>query len=131
MLQFNGYSIITGIFCDQLLKYIGFIEIAVGLGLGLGPMIGGSVAGWVVAPIAPHTLSNRPIVLPFECEVSVELVRGLEANVNFDMQSLTSLIKGDRIKVCAAEQGLRLLHPQGWSYFDTLRKKLHWNEGNP
>jgi MFS family permease len=43
MLQFNGYSIITGIFCDQLLKYIGFIEIAVGLGLGLGPMIGGLV----------------------------------------------------------------------------------------
>jgi NAD+ kinase len=96
-----------------------------------GPIVHPSVAGWVVAPIAPHTLSNRPIVLPFECEVSVELVRGLEANVNFDMQSLTSLIKGDRIKVCAAEQGLRLLHPQGWSYFDTLRKKLHWNEGNP
>ena len=96
-----------------------------------GPIVHPSVAGWVVAPIAPHTLSNRPIVLPFECEVSVELVRGLEANVNFDMQSLTSLIKGDRIKVCAAEQCLRLLHPQGWSYFDTLRKKLHWNEGNP
>jgi NAD+ kinase len=67
--------------------------------------------------------------LPFECEVVVEIVRGLGATANFDMQSLTSLQKGDRIKVYAAEHGLRLLHPVGWSYFDTLRKKLHWNEG--
>ena len=43
ILQFTGYSIITGIFSDQLLKHIGFIEITVGLGLGLGPMIGGLV----------------------------------------------------------------------------------------
>lgn len=38
-----GYSIITSIFSDELLKYIGYIEIVVGLGLGLGPMIGGLV----------------------------------------------------------------------------------------
>jgi len=94
-----------------------------------GPIVHPSVAGWVVAPIAPHTLSNRPIVLPFECEVVVEIVRGLGATANFDLQALTSLQKGDRIKVYAAEHGLRLLHPVGWSYFDTLRKKLHWNEG--
>ncbi|MGA0926356.1 MAG: NAD(+) kinase, partial [Burkholderiaceae bacterium] len=34
-----------------------------------------------------------------------------------------------RITVRAAAHGLRLLHPIGWNYFDTLRKKLHWNEG--
>ena len=43
ILQFTGYSIITTIFSDELLKYIGYIEIVVGLGLGLGPMIGGLV----------------------------------------------------------------------------------------
>lgn len=43
ILQFTGYSIITGIFSDELLKYIGYIEIVVGLGLGLGPMVGGLV----------------------------------------------------------------------------------------
>ena len=42
-MQFVGYSIITSIFSDNLLKYIGYIEIVVGLGLGLGPMIGGLV----------------------------------------------------------------------------------------
>ncbi len=94
-----------------------------------GPIVHPSVAGWVMAPIAPHTLSNRPIVLPFECEVVIEIVRGLGATANFDMQSLTSLLKGDRITVRAAAHGLRLLHPIGWNYFDTLRKKLHWNEG--
>lgn len=94
-----------------------------------GPIVHPSVAGWVMAPIAPHTLSNRPIVLPFECEVVIEIVRGLGATANFDMQSLTSLLKGDRITVRAATHGLRLLHPIGWNYFDTLRKKLHWNEG--
>ena len=45
------------------------------------------------------------------------------------MQSLTSLLHGDRIVVRRSEHTLRLLHPIGWSYFDTLRKKLHWNEG--
>ena len=94
-----------------------------------GPIVHPSVAGWVMAPIAPHTLSNRPIVLPFECEVVIEIVRGLGATANFDMQSITSLLKGDRITVRAAAHGLRLLHPVGWNYFDTLRKKLHWNEG--
>ena len=94
-----------------------------------GPLLHPAIDGWVMAPIAPHTLSNRPIVLPAHCEVAVEIVSGKDASANFDMQSLTSLMHGDRIVVRRSEHTLRLLHPQGWSYFDTLRKKLHWNEG--
>ena len=45
------------------------------------------------------------------------------------MQSLASLLHGDRITVRRSEHQMRFLHPKGWSYFDTLRKKLHWNEG--
>ena len=45
------------------------------------------------------------------------------------MQSLASLLHGDRIVVRRSEFQMRFLHPKGWSYFDTLRKKLHWNEG--
>jgi NAD+ kinase len=59
----------------------------------------------------------------------MEIVSGKEASANFDMQSFTSLLHGDRIVVRRSEHALRLLHPVGWSYFDTLRKKLHWNEG--
>ncbi|MBW8467472.1 MAG: NAD kinase [Thiobacillus sp.] len=94
-----------------------------------GPLLHPAIGGWVMVPIAPHTLSNRPIVLPAHCEVAVEIVSGKDASANFDMQSLTSLLHGDRIVVRRSEHTLRLLHPAGWSYFDTLRKKLHWNEG--
>jgi NAD+ kinase len=94
-----------------------------------GPLLHPAIGGWVMVPIAPHTLSNRPIVLPAQCEIAVEIVSGKDASANFDMQSLTSLLHGDRIVVRRSEHTLRLLHPAGWSYFDTLRKKLHWNEG--
>lgn len=94
-----------------------------------GPLLHPSIGGWVLVPIAPHTLSNRPIVLPDTGEVAIELVAGRDASASFDMQSLASLLHGDRIIVKRSEFQMRFLHPKGWSYFDTLRKKLHWNEG--
>jgi NAD+ kinase len=94
-----------------------------------GPLIHPSIPGWVLVPIAPHTLSNRPIVLPNVSEVVIELVAGRDASANFDMQSLATLMHGDRIVVTRSQYQVRFLHPKGWTYFDTLREKLHWNEG--
>jgi NAD+ kinase len=94
-----------------------------------GPLLHPSIPGWVLVPIAPHTLSNRPIVLPDAVEIAIELVAGRDASANFDMQSLASLLHGDRISVRRSQHKVRFLHPKGWSYFDTLRKKLHWYEG--
>ena len=94
-----------------------------------GPLLLPSNSSWVLVPIAPHTLSNRPIVLPDNVEIAIELVAGRDASANFDMQSLASLLHGDRIAVRRSEHKVRFLHPKGWTYFDTLRKKLHWNEG--
>lgn len=94
-----------------------------------GPMLHPSIAGWVLVPIAPHTLSNRPIVLSDSGEVTIEIVAGRDASASFDQQSLATLLHGDRISVRRSEHQMRFLHPKGWSYFDTLRKKLHWNEG--
>ena len=94
-----------------------------------GPLLHPSIAGWVLVPIAPHTLSNRPVVLPDAQEISIELVAGRDASANFDMQSLKTLQHGDQVVVRRSEHSVRFLHPRGWSYFDTLRKKLHWNEG--
>ena len=94
-----------------------------------GPLLHPSIAGWVLVPIAPHTLSNRPIVLSDSGEVVIELVAGGDASANFDMHSLASLMRGDRIIVRRSAHQMRFLHPKGWSYFDTLRKKLHWNTG--
>ncbi len=94
-----------------------------------GPLLHPSNPSWVLVPIAPHTLSNRPIVLSDASEIAIEVVAGRDASANFDMQSLASLLHGDRITVARSEHRVRFLHPRGWSYFDTLREKLHWNEG--
>jgi NAD+ kinase len=82
-----------------------------------------------MVPIAPHTLSNRPIVLSNTAEITIEVVSGRDASANFDMQSMASLLQGDRIVVTKSQHKVRFLHPKGWNYFDTLRQKMHWNEG--
>jgi NAD+ kinase len=94
-----------------------------------GPILHHSIAGFVLVPIAPHDLSNRPIVLPDSGEISIEIVAGRDASVNFDMQGLASLLHGDRITVRRAPYQATFLHPPGWSYYATLRRKLHWNSG--
>jgi NAD+ kinase len=94
-----------------------------------GPILHPGIAGWVMVPIAPHDLSNRPIVLPDSVEVSIEIVAGRDGSVNFDMQSLASLLHGDRITVRRSQHQVRFLHPLGWSYYASLRRKLRWNSG--
>ncbi len=94
-----------------------------------GPLLHPSIPGWLMVPIAPHTLSNRPIVLANNSHIAIEIVAGRDASASFDQQSLASLLHGDRIEVTRSKHHVRFLHPTGWSYFDTLREKLHWNEG--
>lgn len=96
-----------------------------------GPILHPSIAGWVLVPIAPHDLSNRPIVLPDTSDICIEIVSGRDASVSFDMQQLASLLHGDRIVVRRSRDQVRFLHPRGWSYYATLRRKLHWNAGHP
>jgi NAD+ kinase len=95
-----------------------------------GPILHPRVAAWVLVPIAPHDLSNRPIVVPDSGAITVEIVAGRDASVNFDMQSLRSLAHGDRIGVRRSPHRVRFLHPRGWSYYGTLRGKLHWASGS-
>ncbi|WAC73110.1 NAD kinase [Roseateles sp. SL47] len=94
-----------------------------------GPILHPGIAGWVVLPIASHALSNRPIVLPDSGEVRLTIVAGRDASVNFDMQSLASLLHGDCITVRRSQHRAQFLHPRGWSYYATLRRKLRWYEG--
>jgi NAD+ kinase len=94
-----------------------------------GPILHPGIAGWVLVPIASHTLSNRPIVLPDTNPVRITVVAGRDASANFDMQGLASLLHGDQIRVQRSAHKVRFLHPRGWSYFATLRRKLRWYEG--
>jgi len=94
-----------------------------------GPIMHPGLGGWVLVPIASHTLSNRPLVVADSGTITIEIVAGRDASMNFDMQSLASLLHGDRVIVRRSEHRVRFLHPQGWNYFATLRRKLRWNEG--
>ncbi|HAK92682.1 MAG TPA: NAD kinase, partial [Massilia timonae] len=93
-----------------------------------GPLLHPSLGGTVLVPIAPHALSNRPIVVPDTSEIVVELVSGRDISVNFDMQTFTSLQLGDCIVISRSPHTITFLHPLDWSYYHTLRQKLHWNE---
>jgi NAD+ kinase len=93
-----------------------------------GPLLHPSLQGIGLVPIAPHSLSNRPIVVPETSEIVIEIVNGRDISVNFDMQTFASLQHGDEIAISRAPNTITFLHPEGWSYYDTLREKLHWHE---
>jgi NAD+ kinase len=94
-----------------------------------GPILHPGIGGWIVVPIASHTLSNRPIVLPDTGEVRIGIVSGKDVSANFDMHNLASLMLGDQVRVRRSAFKVRFLHPRGWSYYATLRRKLRWYEG--
>jgi len=93
-----------------------------------GPLLHPNLDGIVMAAIAPHALSNRPIVVPDTSEIMIEIVDARFPSINFDSQSFASVHNGDKILIRRSKCSVTFLHPKGWSYYDTLRDKLHWNE---
>jgi NAD+ kinase len=85
----------------------------------------------VLVPVAPQTLSNRPIVIPADGVLNMTLTAmgrvEAGASVHFDMQTWSDLVPGDRIVVQRATHTIRFLHPAGYNFFSTLRRKLDWN----
>jgi NAD+ kinase len=94
-----------------------------------GPLLHPSLAGIELAAIAPHALSNRPIVVPDSSEILIEIVDARFPTINFDSQSFASVHNGDSLLVRRSKCEVTFIHPKGWSYYDTLREKLGWNEG--
>ncbi|CAM3886506.1 NAD kinase [Castellaniella denitrificans] len=96
-----------------------------------GPILHPQVDALVLVPVAPQTLSNRPITLPDDSvlNITISALGRVEsgASVHFDMQALSNCQEGDRIDVRRSPHRVRFLHPQGYSYFATLRSKLNWN----
>jgi NAD+ kinase len=82
----------------------------------------------VLTPIAPHTLSNRPVVIPASATVRVTPVLDErdQAFVTFDGQAGFDLRPGDEVIVSRAAEPMRLIRPATRSYFEVLRKKLNW-----
>lgn len=96
-----------------------------------GPILHPGMQAMVIVPIAPQTLSNRPIVLPDTGTLSLTVIATGRAehgvSVHFDMQTWSNVQPGDRIIVKRAPKTIRFIHPTGYSFFSTLRKKLDWN----
>jgi NAD+ kinase len=96
-----------------------------------GPILHPEVDALLLTPIAPHMLTNRPIVLPGGSEVHIQsAMNGAndEVFVTFDGQSGHALEDGDMILVSRAERPLRLIRASSRTYFDVLRQKLKWSE---
>ncbi len=93
-----------------------------------GPIIHPGLDAMVIAPICPHTLSDRPIVISGSSTVEIRRVqdRATKAEVTCDGDILGDLNLGDRLQVGPAHVRVNLLHPVGHDYYRILRSKLHW-----
>ena len=91
-----------------------------------GPILDPSLSAISLVPVSPHTLSNRPIVIPGESSVEITLTEGIDARMHVDSHTHLDVGTGARILISRAENPLRLIHPQGHDHFRTLREKLRW-----
>lgn len=93
-----------------------------------GPIIEPRLDAVVVVPVAPHTLSDRPIVLPADLGIELRLLEreNTRAEIMADGHSMGEIRPQDKLMVLASETRLTLLHPPGYDFFGILRSKLHW-----
>jgi len=92
-----------------------------------GPIVMPEVDAIVLTPISPHTLSNRPLVLPGGATVEIELVsRDQQIILTLDGQEGILLNPDDRVSMERSPHRLQLVRPGERSYFDVLRTKLRW-----
>ena len=96
-----------------------------------GPIVSPHLDVLVLAPICPHTLSDRPIVVSGRSVITIKLIDrpDTRAQVTCDGVSLGELLPGDRLEVHPSAHKITLLHPDKFEYYRLLRSKLHWGRG--
>jgi NAD+ kinase len=96
-----------------------------------GPIIHPDVDALVLAPICPHTLSDRPIVIRASSKVELRLIERFEikGQITCDGVAFDSLSEGDRLVITQSQARVSLLHPPGHDYYRILRSKLYWGRG--
>lgn len=94
-----------------------------------GPLIEPTVHALLVAPICPHTLSARPLVVPADERVSFTLRSdGGEILLSADSVGVFRLLGGDRVDVCKAEHSTRIVALRRAGFYRKIRKRLLWGE---
>jgi NAD+ kinase len=124
-----GDEFVTRVKADGLIVATPTGSTAYNLAAG-GPIVQPVVDAIVLTPIAPHMLTNRPIVIPASSLVRVQplMAQRDELYVTFDGQAGYQLEAGDEVRIRCADRRVRLLRPSSRSYFEVLRQKLKWNE---
>lgn len=93
-----------------------------------GPIVHPRLKVIILSPICPHTLTNRPLIIPGDKEITVEIDREkVEVSLTIDGQVWKSLSPGQKIKIRMAKRVVKLITNPEKSYFEVLRKKLHWS----
>jgi NAD+ kinase len=97
-----------------------------------GPILHPDLNALVLAPINPHTLTNRPIVIRGDrlIEVAFRPSKQTGAQVVCDNVPLTDIATSDRLAICQHDRPFRLLHPVDHDFFAILRSKLNWSTGS-
>jgi NAD+ kinase len=124
-----GDEFVTRVKADGLIVATPTGSTAYNLAAG-GPIVQPVVDAIVLTPIAPHMLTNRPIVIPASSLVRVQpmMAERDELYVTFDGQAGYELQAGDEVRIRCADRRVRLLRHSSRSYFEILRQKLKWNE---
>ena len=93
-----------------------------------GPIIEPQLDAVALVPICPHTLTDRPIVIPASREIEIVLLKrdDSRAEITVDGGHIGTLGPGDTLTVAAASQRVTLLHPPGHDFYGILRSKLFW-----
>ncbi len=94
-----------------------------------GPIVHPAVESWVITPICPHTLTDRPLVVRDSSLVEINLSADTESVfLTLDGQTGIPMHGADRVRIKRAAEKLNLIQPPKKSYFDILRSKLKWGE---
>ncbi len=91
-----------------------------------GPILYPTLDAFIIAPICPHALANRPLVIPDRDEVEIRLARGVDVMLTVDGQVGMPLQQEDCLRLRRAQSTMKLVLPFGSAFFRLLREKLRW-----
>lgn len=121
----NG-ELMTRYRCDGLIVSSPTGSTAYSLAAG-GPVICPTANVFALTPICPHTLSNRSVIAGLDSVIQIKLISSKTPCIfSADGQESIELAEADTVTIRQSSKTVRLVHPAGTSFFDTLRKKLHW-----
>lgn len=93
-----------------------------------GPVLHPSLEAIVITPICPHSLSQRPLVIPADQQVCVQVAaEHADIILTADGQTVQYITPEDRVTIRRSDRRVRLINLQGLSFYELLRRKLDWN----